>query len=232
MQLTAARMFGVLDLTVDRRKLSALGRMIVDPRQERAAKADAFLKVPLYSAIYEKYKNGVLPPSDGLESEIVSLGVSAKQKERARQVFERSAEEAGFFEHGRNRLVMPGVPVRDEKPSDNGGGGGNGDGGNGGGGDGKSGLDLDPLLLALLKKIPSAKKGAWPASQRVRWFRTFAMNVSQIYDDDEDAVEMDIKVSSPCGGNLMQGSVFINHGSIFCSQRLSRFPSASLASCW
>jgi hypothetical protein len=46
-------------------------------------------------------------------------------------------------------------------------------------------------LVALLKKIPEAEKG-WPAAQRVRWFRTFAMNVSQIYDGDDEPVEMKI----------------------------------------
>jgi len=40
---------------------------------------------------------------------LVGLGVSEKQKGRARQVFERSAEQAGVFEHGKNKLVMPGV---------------------------------------------------------------------------------------------------------------------------
>jgi hypothetical protein len=30
------------------------------------------------------------------------------------------------------------------------------------------------------------------APQRVRWFRTFAMNVSQIYDGDDEPVEMKI----------------------------------------
>jgi hypothetical protein len=42
-----------------------------------------------------------------------------------------------------------------------------------------------------LKKIPSTEKG-WPGPQRVRWFRTFAMNVSQIYDGDDEPVEMKI----------------------------------------
>jgi hypothetical protein len=62
-----------------------------------------------------------------------------------------------------------------------------------GSGDGTDGLDLDPLLIALLKKIPTPEKG-WPAPQRVRWFRTFAMNVSQIYDDDGEPVEMKIEL--------------------------------------
>lgn len=54
----------------------------------------------------------------------------------ARQVFERSADQAGFFEHGKNRMVMPAVAVRnslsdgygEEKDEENGGGGGGGGG--------------------------------------------------------------------------------------------------------
>jgi hypothetical protein len=49
-----------------------------------------------------------------------------------------------------------------------------------------------PSRRALQWKIPDAEKG-WPAALRVRWFRTFAMNVSQIYDGDDEAVEMKIE---------------------------------------
>jgi hypothetical protein len=50
------------------------------------------------------------------------------------------------------------------------------------------------LALLMLKKIPDAEKG-WPAAQRVRWFRTFAMNVSQIYDGEAmDPVELKIEI--------------------------------------
>jgi hypothetical protein len=51
------------------------------------------------------------------------------------------------------------------------------------------------FLIALLRKIPDTEKG-WPASQRMRWFRTFAMNVSQIYDGDAEPVEMKIELES------------------------------------
>jgi hypothetical protein len=113
-----------------------------------------------------------------------------KQKEKARQVFERSAEQAGFFEHGKNRLVMPAVAIHATQPVDpvvekNGGGGNGGD-------DGLGEIGLDPLLVELLKKIPTS--GEWPAAQRVRWFRTFAMNVSQIYDEDDKPVELKIEL--------------------------------------
>jgi hypothetical protein len=45
--------------------------------------------------------------------------------------------------------------------------------------------------IIALKKIPETEKG-WPAAQRVRWSRPFAMNVSQIYDGDNEPVEMKI----------------------------------------
>lgn len=54
-----------------------------------------------------------------------------------------------------------------------------------------TGLDLDPLLLALLRMITPTADG-WPRDQRVRWFRTFAMNVSQVYDKPEEAVDLKI----------------------------------------
>ena len=43
----------------------------------------------------------------------------------------------------------------------------------------------------------ASRKGrelAASAAQRVRWFRTFAMNVSQIYDGDGEPVEMKIEL--------------------------------------
>lgn len=188
-QVSASRMFGLVETNNGRHKLSPLGLTIVDPQQEREARARSFLAVPLYKAIFEKFKTGVLPPAAALERDLVGLGVAEKQTGRARQVFERSAEQAGFFEHGKNRLVMPAVAVRDfvPPPLDD-------DKKKGGddGGDGIDRLGLDPLLIALLKKIPTS--GEWPAAQRVRWFRTFAMNVSQIYDEDDKPVEMKIEL--------------------------------------
>ena len=42
-------------------RLSTLGRMIVDPTQSREARAHAFLTVPLYKAIYEKFRGECCP---------------------------------------------------------------------------------------------------------------------------------------------------------------------------
>ena len=115
-QLSASRMFGLVETTASRHKLTPLGRSIVDPQQERAARTNAFLSLPLYKVLYDNYKGGVLPPAAALERDMVALGVAEKQTGRARQVFERSAEQANFFEHGKNRLVMPAVALRDPPP--------------------------------------------------------------------------------------------------------------------
>lgn len=165
-QLSAARMFGVIETSSDyKHSLSALGRSIIDPKQARASRAEALLNVPLYAAIYNKYKGTVLPPVAALERDMVGLGVAEKQKERARQIFNSSAEQAGYFESGRERLVRPGVvsaPAANGKPADGGGGGG----GNGAGPD-------DPLIKALIQKLPS--KGPWTAEERMAWLQLMIM---------------------------------------------------------
>ena len=198
-QLAAARLFGLIESdNAEAYRLTDLGTRVVDPAQTRSAKAEAFLRVPLFAALYEKYKGGVIPPTAALEREIVALGVSEKQKARARQIFDSSASQTGFKEQGANRLVMPAVvvPPPAQAPAHPVGGGGN----SGGGGEGGThGLDLDPLLIALLQKIP-AQGEAWPRERRLRWFRTFAMNVSQVYDEEDTPVELNVSdATKPAG---------------------------------
>jgi len=187
-QLYAARGFGLIAGEAGRHKLTELGRSIVDPNQVREAKAKAFLTVPLFKALFDAYKGGVVPPAAALERQIVDLGVSDKQKDRARQVFERSAEEAGFFEHGRNRLVMPGVPVRDEKlageKKDGNGGNGNGGGGSGGG-DGKT-PSIDPIIQGLLARLPKAGD-EWPETERKLWLQLLEGSFKLIYKASTEA---------------------------------------------
>jgi hypothetical protein len=191
-RLAASRLFGLVNAErSDALQLNELGRLVVDGKREREGRAKAFLSVPLFAAVHDKFKGGVVPPDAALEKELIALGVASTLSGTARRVLERSAEQAGFYEAGRDRLVMPGFVPQESPPNDSGGdGGGNLGGGTGGGDDGLSTLGLDPLLIALLKKIPTS--GDWPAAQRLRWFRTFAMNVSQIYDDDNEPVEMKI----------------------------------------
>ncbi len=189
----AARMFGLIETGQGRASLTQLGRDALDSSgAEHGARVTAFLNVELFRVMYDQFKGNALPPPPAIERQMEQLGVSPKQKERARQTFMKSAVYAGFIDASTGRFVKPGIShggettdrkKADESKSKSGGGGDDG---------GDEGLPLDPLLLALLRKVPSPVLG-WPAPQRVRWFRTFAMNVSQIYDVDGDPVEMEIR---------------------------------------
>ncbi len=162
-----------------------LGGAIVDPVQPREARATAFLNVPLYRAVFDKYRGGVLPgQAAAMERELVGLGVSEKVKDRARQVFERSAEQAGFFTHGRNRLVMPGIAAgreqqREEEVRDDGGTGGSGSGGG-------EQPGVDPIIAGLLKRLPKSGE-KWPKAQRKLWLQLLEGSFDLIYNDDDAA---------------------------------------------
>lgn len=176
-QLSAAKMFGVVETTSPgTHRLSNLGKMIVDPQRAREARVQAFLNVPLYSEVYQKYKSGVIPPAAALERDIMGLGVAEKVKDRARRVLERSAKHAGFQEQGANRLVKPGIanqppppPKDQEKP---------------GGGSGGGGFDgHDPMILGLFARLPNA--GAqWTNAERKKWLTTAENIFGLIYEED------------------------------------------------
>jgi hypothetical protein len=164
--------------------LSDLGWRIIDPAQEKAARVDSFLAVPLYSSIFEKYKKYLLPPASALEREIIALGVAPKQASKARQAFMRSAEQAGFFEHGKERLVLPSVadmgpgtkPV--EPPSDADRKGGSG----GGGGDNGGDTEIDPIIRGLLVRLPKSGD-VWPEADRKLWLQLLEGSFKLIYKD-------------------------------------------------
>src|SRR5439155_17691916 len=104
-KLSAARIFGLVATRPGQVSLSRLGRAVIDPEKQARARVEAFLNVPLYKAIFEKYQGDLLLPTASLSAEIEELGVSPKQAATARQVMFRSAEQAGFFARGPNRLV-------------------------------------------------------------------------------------------------------------------------------
>lgn len=179
-QVYTARTFGVLSGEGSRHKLTDLGLAVVDQHRSREAKVQAFLFVPLYRAVFEKFKGGALPPPAALEREFITLGVAPKQKDRARQAFERSADQAGFFEHGKDRLIQPGItgsnPPQSTKNNQT------PKGGSGGGGGDE--LDLDPVVAALVKKLPR-KDVAFNADARIRWLQMMEMAFQDAYGEVE-----------------------------------------------
>ena len=106
-KVAAAKLFGVVQGARNVIELTALGRRLVDHQTARQSRVEAFLSVPLYLSIFQSHRGRRLPGNLGLELEMLRLGVARTQVKTARQVFVRSAEQAGFFESGANQMVLP-----------------------------------------------------------------------------------------------------------------------------
>ena len=175
-------------------QLTPLGQSISDPQQEKTARVQAFLSVQLYQEIYNKYKGGALPPPSALENEMVELGVAKKSRSKARQPFQRSATQAGFFAYGPDRLVEPNLGNGKASTSD----GNQGrddvadrqreqhddDGGNGGRHD---------LITGLIKKLPP-ESTAWATKDRYKWLQAANTIFDLIYESAEDGGSLKIEI--------------------------------------
>lgn len=185
LRMLAAKTFGLLTYDKNTVTLTPLGTRVCDSQQEKAARAESFLTVPLYAKVYEQFKTGSLPPVSGLEAAMVTLGVAPKQKDKARQVFQRSAKQAGFFEYGSDRLVMPSIRASaaapavtpTEPPADD---------------DTKKkkakdedGEELHPFIQGLLKKLPPADS-EWPNDKRAKWLQAAVNIFDLMYTESED----------------------------------------------
>jgi hypothetical protein len=175
-RLASAKTFGLLSSEAGTIALTSLGMQVNDPQTEAVAKAEAFLKVPLYKRLYDTYRNLKLPATLGLEAEIVKLGVASKQKDKARQAFQRSAKQAGFFAFGPDKLVQPTttgktpVPAIAErvppsrKPEE------------------EHTEGMHPFIVGLLKTLPAADT-SWPAEGRKKWLQAAENIFGLIYKD-------------------------------------------------
>lgn len=107
-KVAASRVFGITSMERDSLNLTDLGKRILMPEHAPQARVDAFLSVPLYRKVYEKFKGYSLPPDQGLNNLLQDLGVTVKVAGKARQSLKRSAEQAGFFSNGnRSQLIVP-----------------------------------------------------------------------------------------------------------------------------
>jgi hypothetical protein len=187
-RIGGAKTFGLLNYERGgRMTLTELGRQINDPLVERSAKADAFLRVPLYAKVFEEFKGGPLPPQAALQRSLVAFGVGEKVAEKARQVLLRSARQAGYFELSQDRLTAPpiraepspGVPPESppKKP-----------GGSGGGGND----DLHPLIQGLLLTLPKPPAD-WPLTDRFNWLNMANSIFKMIYPPQDGDVEIKLK---------------------------------------
>jgi hypothetical protein len=184
LKLSAARMFGLVTISSQAVSVTDLGSQVADERTAPAALAKAFLEIPLYTALYDRFRNRTLPNDRGLEAAIRDLGVTTKQVQAARQAMQRSAEHSGFFAHGRDRLIAPAVGRLDQErvgPEEHSTDEGNSDDDN----DGRIGdqhpIMKDPLIVGLLERLPDPNAEAFPEAERDLWLSTLEMNLAFIY---------------------------------------------------
>lgn len=180
-RLGAAKMFGLIETGQGRATLTQLGRDVLEKSDKaHASRIAAFLNVELFQAMYNQFKGGMLPPPPAIERQVVELGVSPKQKERARQTFMKSAQYAGFIDPSSGRFVKPGIVAREESPHQE---DRNEEGRKHGGNDGDGPPGLHPFVQGLLKELPKAGD-VWPEDQRKLWLDTAASIFKMIYKDD------------------------------------------------
>lgn len=192
-KIATARMFGLIETAQNKYQLTSLGFAIMDAGRQKAARADAFLNVPLYRKVSDSFRNQQLPPRPvALERTFAGFGVSGKQTGNARIAFDRSAQQAGYFDQGgRDRLIRPPVGTavpsgsqqdgaldpppppdahREKSP-------GGGNGGAGGGG------DYHPFVQGLLDTLP-ASGTLWTIEGRAAWLEAAASAFKLIYKGD------------------------------------------------
>ncbi|MCB2263600.1 MAG: hypothetical protein LGR52_11815 [Candidatus Thiosymbion ectosymbiont of Robbea hypermnestra] len=202
LKVSTASNFGLVKSSHGVVALTSLGRNIADRTKSARAKVDAFFGIPLYQAIYDEFKGQTLPPPVALERYMASIGVSEKQTDKARQAFQRSAEVAGFFEHGKDRLVEPVLKATEDAVSDN----SSSDDANltnhpvdsGGAfdavrrGDNGEGGSLPPLLQGLVDALPTPD-GNWEPADRVNWLK-LAVHIFNVSYKCENSAEIVISV--------------------------------------
>jgi hypothetical protein len=191
LKVSTARIFGVIETVQGKYQLTEIGFAVADqdPARQRSARVDAFLRVPLYRRVYEEFRNRQLPPRPAaLEHAFAGFGVAPKQKERARQAFDRSAQQAGFFDQGgRDRLIRPPVAGGAELPEAAGNGVARGDSlsphQSRGNGSGTGGGGRHPFIEGLLERLPQPDT-VWSIEGRAAWLEAAASVFKLIYQGD------------------------------------------------
>jgi hypothetical protein len=185
MRMLTAKTFGLLTYERGQVTLTDLGIRAADPAREKRARFDAFMCVPLFKQLFDRMNGQPMPPVAAIERMAEGLGVAPKQKDKARQVFHRSAKQAGLFELSSDRLsIPPGLNGPTPKASvapPSALVAGPTEGGGSGGEDGQH-----PFIRGLLQKLPPPD-AQWAIEARAKWLTT-AMNIFDLmYSSPLDA---------------------------------------------
>jgi len=197
MRLITTKLFGLVNYgraAGGQVELTELGRLTADPGTERRGRLDAFMGIGLYRALFERLKGQAMPPNSALERLIETMGVAPKQKDKARQVFLRSAKQAGLFELSNDRMTPPSnishpttapsvAPqnTSEQRPIRQ-----------------RSGEDIDHhhFVKGLIEKLPPPDSN-WDLASRAKWLTTAANIFDLLYvDTDPSGIQVTLKGST------------------------------------
>ncbi|WP_152553824.1 hypothetical protein [Bordetella bronchiseptica] len=194
LRLICARMFGLITYERAQASLTPLGHRSADPQQQRAAKAESFLNIELYKALFDSHRGVTLPPAAGLEKKMISLGVAEKQADKARQAFQRSAKFAGYFEYGSDRLVAPVTNNQSQKAAAEEEAAQERETSKTAKLDYRQAHQLHPFVQGLIEKLPEPDSN-WSLIDRAKWLTTAANIFDLMYASNDDHSNAGVKVT-------------------------------------
>ncbi|MGH9958193.1 MAG: hypothetical protein ACREBC_13850 [Pyrinomonadaceae bacterium] len=192
MRIYSAKYFGLATPTKDVVSLSERAMAIIAPvmpDEALRARVEAFLDIPLFAQVYERFKGQPLPPQVGLKNLFEgTFHIPPDRVSQALRVFYNSAEQAGFFKLSgdQSRLITPVItrqqdkkeipvtkeesPPAPERPR------------TGGGSDGPPGVHS--AIIGLLRELPPPGT-PWNAQQKQRFLDAFKATIDFIYPPEE-----------------------------------------------
>jgi hypothetical protein len=192
MRFYSAKYFGLINSVKSHISLTDRALAIIAPitvEETDRAKIDAFLDVPLFAQVYERFKGQALPPEIGLKNLFkTQFNIPDVRVQQALRVFFNSATQAGFFKIGgdRSRLITPVITrqpekketlVSKEEPQEK----PRYSGGSGSGGEGPPGIHS--AIIGLLREMPPPGM-PWSAQKKEAFLAAFKATIAFIYPEE------------------------------------------------
>jgi hypothetical protein len=193
-KIWGAKHFNLVTIQLQVVSITQLGERLASLQpgfQRDVCLAEAFLNVPLFREVYNRFQNSTLPSTkEGLLNVLQNtFGVPSKRASVALKVLLASAEQAGFRRADPNRLVHP-VPIglleKDVQPEV------------------QAGqkeetkatpssepsppetlkIKVHPAISGFLQELPENKQG-WSVSEQQRWLEAFTAMIKAIYPAED-----------------------------------------------
>lgn len=197
-RVSAAKMFGFIisekgEMSVSDRAKNIFAEIM--PEDSKKAKVDAFLDIELFRAVYDQFIGSTLPADSGLENLLKhTYKIVPDRVGPALRVLKESAEFAGFFESGSNRLVKPPVVSNSSNGAENSEGERSPDSGRGKQEQDQNrssipnayspSIGIHSAISGLLRELPP-QGTPWSKGKKEKFLAAFTAMIDVIYPEEE-----------------------------------------------